>query len=137
PVPCATLFRAADENGRDLVPAPALTAQLPPAVIIGVLATDIEQAIDRGRAAQDLAARQDMLAPARAGIRLGRIEPIDLGVLQGLGIANRDMDHQVGHELRQVAGRAIIAARFEEQDLGATVRRQSIGQHAARRSGAH
>ena len=95
----ALLVFGATEIGDHIIPAPALTAQLAPTIIVGVLTANIEKAIDRRRSAKNLAARPDMLASARAGIGLGGVEPVDLGVLQGLGIANGDVDHQVGHEL--------------------------------------
>ena len=132
----AFLVLRAQEIGAHVVPGPAVAAQLAPAVIVGMLAADIEQAVDRGRAAQHLAARPDVGA-AGDRVRLGRIEPVDLRVLQRLGIAYRHVDHQVGHELAGVPGRPVVAAGFQQQHPGPAVRGQPVGQHAARRSRSH
>ncbi len=141
PVPAfatATLLvLGAEKIGLHVRPGPSLAAQLAPVVVVGMLAADIEQAVDRGRAAQDLAARPHMHPPAGAGIGLGGIEPIDLGILQRLGIAHRHVDHQVGHELRGVLGWAVVAAGLEQDDLAAAIGAEPVGQDATRRSGAH
>src|SRR4029077_11603180 len=45
------------EVGQDLLPRPALASKRCPVVIVGVMAADIDHAVDRARSAQRLAAR--------------------------------------------------------------------------------
>jgi len=76
-----------------------------------------------------------MLATVRAGIRLGHVKPVDRGILERLRIADRDVDHQVGQELRGVLRRPVVAAGLEQQHLRLAVRAQPVGQHAAGAAG--
>jgi len=67
---------------------------LSPDVIVALLATNIEKAVDRAGPAQHFAAWPNMLATIGAGVFFGLIEPIDLGILQGLGIAHWDVNQR-------------------------------------------
>lgn len=80
------------EIGQYIVPAPAGIAHLPPAVEIFGLATHVEQAIQRRRAAQHLAAWpiDDLAIEARH--RLGLVTPVIVGVVHGLEIPGRHVD---------------------------------------------
>ena len=69
---------------------PAGIAELAPVVVVLVLAADVEQPVDRARAAQHLAARLDDLPVVELGLRLGFVEPIDLGVVEQLAEAERN-----------------------------------------------
>ena len=119
----AFLVFGLEEVGPHIVPAPALAAELAPAVVIGVLAADVEQAVDRGRAAENLAARPHMHSSARARVRLGRIQPVNLWILEGSRIPHRHVDHEVRHELRKVLGWPVIPSGFQQQHLVHRVRR--------------
>ena len=114
-------------GGQHLVEAPAgIAGALPVLVVLG-MAADIDHGIDRGGAAQDLAARIVVALPVEAGIGLGLVHPVDAGVVEGLAIAQ-------GH-LHEEA--AVAAARLQHQHAVAPVRREPLGQYAAGRTGAH
>lgn len=70
-----------------------------------------------------------MFASVTARIRIGLVEPVDLGILDRDAIAHRHMDHDIRHELGQVSGRPIVPAGFEQQYLGVPVGAQAVGQH--------
>src|SRR6516225_732836 len=76
PEPCGSLaspcqFSAFFEIGEHVVPAPAAIAELRPMVEILGLAANVDQPVDRGRAAQNPAARIRDGAAIGAGIGLG------------------------------------------------------------------
>src|SRR5262249_56695935 len=77
----ALLVLGAAEVGQHVLEAPAGVAELAPAVVVGVLAAHIEEAVDRARAAEQLAARLDDPAVVELGLRLGGIEPVDPGIV--------------------------------------------------------
>src|SRR5579872_1853791 len=84
------------EIGQDIVIAPALIAVLPPAIIVLVLAADIKQAVDRTRAAQNLAARLKHVPSVQARLRLGLIHPVDRLFLEQPAITKRHVNPGVG-----------------------------------------
>ena len=133
----ALLVLGLPEVGRHVVPRPAGAAHLAPAVVVGVLAAHVEHGVDGGRAAQHLAPRPGVHAAAGAGIGLGFVEPVDLGVLQVGGVAHGHVDHQVGHELAGVLGRPVVSPRFEQGHAVPPGFGQPVGQHAARGARAH
>ena len=114
--PPLLMFRL-EEIGQAVVKGPALAAQLTPTVIIRRLTAHIEKAVDRGRTAQHLAARPAVNPPAGGGIGLCLVEPVDLGIVQRGGVADRHMDREVGQELGRLARRAVVAARLKHDDL--------------------
>ena len=75
PAPCqasaARLILGALEVGEDVVVAPPRIAELAPMVEVLLLAADVDQAVDRGRAAEHLAARPGDAAAVQA--RLGSV----------------------------------------------------------------
>ncbi len=103
-VAAATLIFGAPEIGQHVGKAPAGIAELPPMIVILVLAADIEQTVDRTRSAQHLAARLDDLAVIELRFRLGFVQPIDFGIVEQLAIAERDMNPDV----------PVMAAGFEQ-----------------------
>ena len=90
------------------------------------LAADIDHAVDRGRAAQHLAARPEHLAVGGARIGLGLVAPIDRRVGKGLAKAERDVDPAV----------LVLAAGFEQQHPRRRVLAQPRGDRAPGRAGA-
>ena len=113
----------ADEVGEDVVPAPALAAGVvAPAVIVGAMPTDVEHRVHRARAAERLAARHVDGASVAAGLRPGRVVPVELRP-ELLSECGRDLD------LR----RSVAAAGFDQQDLGAGVA-EPVREHAPGRS---
>ena len=76
----AALQARRGEIGQHVVEAPAVVSELPPVVVILGLAAQIEQAVDRARSAQHLAARLHALAIVELGFRLGFVEPVHSGV---------------------------------------------------------
>ena len=115
------------EQRQHLVPRPAAAAHLRPAVVILRLAAHVEQPVDRGRAAQHLAARPAQGATVEAGVGLGHQAPVGAGVAHGLEVADRHVD----------PGIAVPPARFEHRHAVAAVGAETVGQHAARRARAH
>ena len=63
---------------------PACGALGLPAFVILRIAADIDQAIDRGRSAEHLAARRVQAAAAEAGLRLGVVAPVVLSIPIGM-----------------------------------------------------
>src|SRR6185369_3956558 len=53
------------EIGQDIVEAPALIAALAPTIIVGMLAADIKQTVDRTRSPEHLAARLEHASPVQ------------------------------------------------------------------------
>ncbi len=47
------------------------------------------------------------------------------------------MDHQVGKELAEIVGRPVVAAGLKQQNPGAAVGREAVGQDATGRAGSH
>ncbi len=83
------------EIGQDVVITPAAVAMLAPAIVILVLATNVKQAVDRTRSAQNLAARLKHGSPVQSGLGFGLVHPVDLFGLEQLAISERDMDPDV------------------------------------------
>src|SRR5262249_27971093 len=93
---------------------------------VGRLAADVEQAIDRARPAQHFPPRLDDLPVVEFGLRLRRVEPIDLTIGEQLAVAERDVNPDV----------AVMAARFQQQNAMAARGGQAVGENAAGASGA-
>src|SRR5262249_5174576 len=90
--------------------APAGIAELPPMIEVRRLAADVEQAIDRARAAQHLPPRLDDLPVVELGLRLRSVEPIDLTVGEQLAVAERNVNPDM----------AVMAARLQQENAMAT-----------------
>ena len=121
----AVAFRA-PEIGQHRAIVPAFRAHGGPAVVVGMLAADVEQAIDGAGAAQHTAARPDDAAVAAAFAGLGVEQAREARVVDGLEIAHRQVQPEV----------AVGLARFQQQHLHRRLGREPVGQHAAGRSGA-
>ena len=109
------------EIGQDIVPAPADIAQLAPVVVIGRLAAHVDHAVDRGAAAEQLAARIDQGASVETWLRLGLHHPVGARIADAVQIADRDMHPVI----------VVAAACFQQQDARGGILRQTVGQHAA------
>ena len=83
--------------------------------------------VDRGGAAERLAARRVDAAAAGPGTRLLLVGPVDALHVKGLDEAGRQMD----------VGMPIPRPGFEHADAGAGVFAQPVGEHAARGARAH
>ena len=109
------------EIGQAIVPGPAAIAELGPVIVILRLPADIDQPVDRGRAADDPAARIDDRAAVGAGIGLGAVLPGQGVMIEHLEEAGRDVNKRV----------PVAPAGLDQQDLGAWVLGEPVGQHAA------
>ena len=116
------LVLGAPEIGQDILEAPAGIAELPPVIEIFRLAADIEQPVDRARPAQHLAARLNDLPVVELGLGLRAVEPVDLGVVEQLAVAERDVDPDV----------AVLPARLQQENAMPARGGQTVGEHAAR-----
>ena len=115
------------EMRQDIGEAPADAAQLPPMIVIGGLAADIDQAVDGGGAAHHPAARPIDLAAFQLWLAGGFQVPGEFGVIHGLGIADGDMQPGVGGP----------AAGLEQHHPRAWLFRQPGRDRASGRAGAH
>ncbi len=99
---------------------------MPPAIVILVLAANVEQAVDRARAAEHLAARLKHLTPVQSRLRFGLVHPVDALVLEQLAIPERHVNPEIG----------VLRAGFEQQHRILSIGAQAIGEHAPGRPGA-
>ena len=123
-VGAALLVLGAAEIREHVVVRPAGIAELPPMVEILFLAADIDETVDRRRAAQHLAARPLHAPPAQRLERLGLVDPGDRRV--------EDVAVEPGGDVNPGIG--VLAAGFEQQHLRAGIGGQAIGQDAPRRT---
>jgi hypothetical protein len=107
--------------------APAAIAHLRPGVEILTLAAVVDMAVDRGRAAERLAARRIDAAAIGVGPRLLLVAPIDALHVEGLDEAGRQMD----------VGVPVARPRLQHAYRDRRVLAEAAGQHAAGRAGAH
>src|SRR5262249_23162837 len=121
----ARLVLGAAEVGQHILETPAGIAELPPMIEVGRLAADIEQAIDRARAAQHSPPRLDDLPVVELGLRLRAIEPIDLAIGEQLAVTERDVNPEM----------AVMAARLQQQNAMATRGGETICKNATPPSG--
>ena len=115
------------EIGQHIRIAPAAVAELRPGVEILMLAAIVDVTVDRGGAAERLAARCVDAAAAGPGTRLLLVGPVDAAHVEGLDEARRQMD----------VGMPILRARFEHADAGGCILAQPVGQHASRGTRTH
>ncbi len=114
------------ENRQHLAVAPAAIAELRPGVVVLRLAAHEDHAVDRRRAAQQLAARDGNAALAGALVGFRRIQPVGGGVVDQLGEADRDARPGMA-----------FPPRFQHQHLVLGIGAQPVGEDRSRRSRAH
>ena len=115
------------EEGKNVLVGPADIAELAPMVVVERLAADIGEAVDRGAAAQHLAARPGDRAAVDAGLGLGLEAPADLGIVDRPVVADRQMDPEI----------AIGGPSLEEQDAHGWVFGKTGGDGASGRAGTY
>src|SRR5215472_1899333 len=98
------------EERQHRIPIPALTAALPPAVIIHWRAAHIDHAIDRAGAAEHLAARLVESAVVELLLGFALEHPVEPRVGKRLRVAERNVDPRI----------AVAAACFEQQHAPAS-----------------
>src|SRR6185437_2299884 len=108
-----------------VVPAPAAVTELCPMIVVLRLAADVDQAIDRGGAANHATARIDDRSAVRAGIGFGTVFPGQLVVVEHLVEARRDVDQRI----------VVLAAGLDQDDGGVRILGETGGQDTAGRSG--
>ena len=106
--------------------APPGVAKPPPVIEVLGLTANIDEAIDRARTAQYLAAGRDDVAVVTPGLRLGRVAPVEAPVGEELAVAERDAQPRM----------AAVRANLEQQHAMLPRRSQPVGQHAAGAAGA-
>src|SRR5262249_3934702 len=104
--------------------APTAIAHLRPGVEVEGLATVVDVAVDRGRAAERLATRRVDATPAGPGPYLLLVGPVDALHVEGLDEAGRQMD----------VGMPVPGPRFEHTHGGVRVFAQPVGEPAAGRA---
>ena len=109
------------EVGQHVGIGPAARALLRPAVVVGRVAAGEGHDVDRGRAAQHLAAHLLDAAAVEVRVGLGLIAPVVHLVFVQLAEPDRDVDQRI----------EVAAAGFEQQHARVRVLRQAVGQHAA------
>ena len=100
PVPChslspRTLCSSLRKVRQHVGMAPAGIAGPRPAVVIVAMAADVDEAVDRARAAERLAARPVDLPPVHLRLGLGLEAPVVDGVEHRLRVPDRDVDPRV------------------------------------------
>ena len=100
---------------------PAARALLRPAVVVGGIAARERHHVDRGRAAEHLAAHLLDAAAVEVRVRLRLVAPVVHLVFVQLAEPDRNVDQRI----------EVAAAGFEQQHAGVRVFRQPVGQHAA------
>src|SRR5216684_8694736 len=116
--PCLVLGTL--EIGQHVLERPPGVAELTPMIEILGLAADIDHTVDRGGAAEHLAARPENAAIAGAGVGLGLVAPVDGRIGEGLAKAEGDMDPAV----------AVLAPSLDQQDTSCRVLAEP-GRHRA------
>jgi hypothetical protein len=114
------------EQRQHVVPAPAGEAELAPVVVVGGLAAHRDHGIDGRGAAQHLAAWIGEIAPGKARLGLGAVHPVRARIADGEEVADRDAEPDP----------VVVAARFEQEDAGARIGAQPVGEHAPGRAAA-
>src|SRR5205814_7222609 len=121
-VGAADLMLGALEIGQHVFERPPGTAELAPVVEILGLAADVDHAVDRGGAAEHLAAGPVDAPVAGPRIGLGLVAPVDAGIGESLAEAERNMDPAV----------LVLAAGLQQHDPGMRVLAEP-GRHRAAR----
>jgi hypothetical protein len=124
-VGAAFLVLGAAEIGQYVLIRPAGIAELAPQIEILLLATDVDEPIDRARPAEHLAARPEHAAATQFAKRLGLEHPGDLRMEDVSVEPGGDVDPRV----------AVLAARLKQKHARRAVGGQAAGQHASGRAG--
>ena len=111
---------------QDVAPSPARIALRLPIVEIARLAAGIDHGVDRARPAQNLAAGKVVVAAAQTRNRLALIHPVHAAVIEGLAVADRQLDPE-----SPVRGPGL-----EQQDATAATLREPGSDHRAGGPGA-
>eukprot|EP01035_Chromulina_nebulosa_P030178 gene30179-40082_t len=131
--PALTLARATgrrdvvflgEEQRQDVVPPPAVQAQLSPAVVVRRLATHVDHRVDRRRPADHPAARILQAAAVQTGHGLGLVHPVGARIADRKQVADRDVEPDP----------VVVAAGLQHQHAVARVRAEPVGQDAPGRS---
>src|SRR5690349_9709862 len=77
------------EERQDVLPAPPDIAELAPVIVVGGLAAHVDHAVDRGAAADELAARVGEGAAVEALLCDGGIEPVGARIAHAVEVADR------------------------------------------------
>ena len=112
---------------QDVRVGPAAETARRPAVVVGAVPPHVGHGVDRGRAADHLAARALDRPAADARLGFGEVHPVVAPLLEDPAPAERDADPRVGGP----------AARLEHQDADAGVFAETVRQGAAGRPRAH
>ena len=123
----AVMVFGLQEVGQDVVPPPAEVPELLPVIVVRRLAPHVDHAVDRGAAAQHLAAGVDEAAPVEAGLRRRLHHPVGAGVADTVEIPHRNMDPVVG----------VAAAGLQQEHADARIFGEAVREHAAGGAGAH
>ena len=123
-VGAAVIVLVALEERQHVVPAPALEAELAPAVVVGGLAAHIDHAVDGGRSAEHAAARIGDRAAVEPLLRRGLEPPVGARTADGEEIADRNVQPDP----------VVAAARFEQQHAMARIGGEAVGEHSSRPS---
>ena len=121
-VGAALLVLGLAEVGQHVGVTPARIAEIAPPVVVLVLSAYVEEAVDRGRSAEHLAARLRDPPVGGARLRLARIEPVHRGIGEVLSVSERNVYPRA----------AVLAARLQQEHRAASRRGKPVGQHAAR-----
>jgi len=108
------------------IPVPADAAALTPLVVVAVVATDIQHAVDRAGPAERLAAREVEAAIGHLWLRFGFKLPVHQRIDIGFGVAERDVDPGVFVGRSGLQQQHVVTSGFGE----------AAGDGAARRPGA-
>ena len=109
------------EIGQHVGEAPSGIAERRPMVVIVALAANVDESIDRRRAAQRAPARPIHVAPIHLRLGLGVEAPIQRRMEHRFRVSDRNVDPRI----------AIARTRFEEQHRVAAIRGKAVGENAA------
>jgi len=113
------------EERQHVVVAPALVAELAPMIVVPGVAADIEHGVDRGGAAQRLAARPVHAPVVAMFLRHRLVAPVVRRLVAEAGEARRHLEHE------GVVGRPGL----EDQDVEHKILGEAVGDGAAGRAG--
>jgi hypothetical protein len=117
----------AAEVGQHVGVSPLRQAGRGPAIVIVAVPVIVGHGVDRGRAADDLAARAFDAPAVEVGGGLGEVHPVVQALLQDAAPAERNVDPRI----------AVPSAGLEHEHLGVRLLGEAIGQGAAGGAGAH
>ena len=113
------------EQRQDVVPAPALEAELAPMVVVRRLTAHVDHGVDRGRSAEGLAARIGEGPPVQPGLGRRLEHPVRARIADGEEIADRDVEPDP----------VVLAAPLQKQHAIARIGGEPVGEDASGRTG--